>query len=85
MDDLLGFVRARNTEDNHAYAYVAQVFGSEALLDSHLPLLDLIDMLARERTAMDGSDPRSVGLAYALRVLAQSYADHPDFREEWRP
>ncbi|MEU9073967.1 DUF6221 family protein [Kitasatospora sp. NPDC048538] len=85
MDDLLRFLRARTTEDNHAYAYIAQVFGSEALLDSHLPLLDLIDVLAREHTAMDRSDPRSVGLAHALRVLAQAYAEHPDFREQWRP
>ncbi|WP_101383027.1 DUF6221 family protein [Kitasatospora sp. GP30] len=84
MDDLLRFLRARNLEDNHAYAYVARVFGAEAILDSHLPMLDLIDMLARDHAAMDPSDPRSVGLAYALRVLAQSYAEHPDYREEWR-
>ncbi|WP_435836542.1 DUF6221 family protein [Streptomyces albidoflavus] len=31
------------------------------------------------------SDPRSAGLAHALRVLAQSYAEHPDHREERRP
>lgn len=72
-------------EDNHAHAYIAQVFGGEALLDSHLPMLDLIDMLTRDHTAMDPSDPRSAGLTYALRVLAQSYAEHPDYREEWRP
>ncbi|MEU2726894.1 DUF6221 family protein [Streptomyces sp. MAA16] len=34
---------------------------------------------------MGSSDPRSAGLAYALRVLAQSYAEHPAYRQEWRP
>ncbi|MFE4357794.1 MULTISPECIES: DUF6221 family protein [Streptomycetaceae] len=85
MDDLLRFLRARNEEDNHAYAYVAHVFGPEALLDSHLPMLDLVDQLAQEGIAMDPSDPRAAGLAYALRVLAQSYHDHPGYREQWRP
>jgi hypothetical protein len=85
MDDLLKFLRARNEEDNHAYAYVVGTFGTEALLDSHLPMLDLIDMLARDFKVMDPMDPRAAGLAYALRVLAQSYAEHPQYREEWRP
>ncbi|WP_222443405.1 DUF6221 family protein [Streptomyces misionensis] len=34
---------------------------------------------------MDPEDPRSAGLAYAIRVLAQSYAEHPGYRQEWRP
>jgi len=25
------------------------------------------------------------GTMHALRTLAQPYADHPDYREEWRP
>lgn len=85
MDDLLKFLRARNEEDNHAHAYVAHTFGGEALLDSHLPMLDLIDMLARDFKVMDSTDSRIAGLGYALRVLAQSYAEHSDYREEWRP
>ncbi|MFF7965510.1 hypothetical protein ACFZC3_09120 [Streptomyces sp. NPDC007903] len=31
---------ARIMDENHAYAYVAGTLGGEALLDSHLPLLD---------------------------------------------
>ncbi|MFC8584471.1 DUF6221 family protein [Streptomyces sp. NPDC057217] len=85
MDDLLKFIHARYEADNHAYAEVAHRFGGEAILDSHLPMLDLIDMLARDREAMDPTDPRFVGLTYTLRMLAQSYAEHPDYREEWRP
>ncbi|MEV8457561.1 DUF6221 family protein [Streptomyces sp. NPDC052097] len=48
-------------------------------------MLDLVDMLARDYKAMDSSDPRFTGLEYTLRVLAQSYAEHPDYRAEWRP
>ncbi|MGA5194300.1 DUF6221 family protein [Streptomyces exfoliatus] len=85
MNDLLKFIHARNEADNHAYAEVAYRFGGEAILDSHLPMLDLIEMLARDCEAMDPTDPRIAGLTYTLRVLAQSYAEHPDYREEWRP
>ncbi|MFJ7280937.1 DUF6221 family protein [Kitasatospora sp. NPDC098663] len=85
MDHLLRFLHARNEADNHAYAEVAHRFGGDALLDSHLPMLDLVEMLARDYEAMDSSDPRFTGLAYALRVLAQSYAEHTDYRPEWRP
>ncbi|WP_037913309.1 DUF6221 family protein [Actinacidiphila yeochonensis] len=85
MDEVLKFIHARYEWDNHAYAEVAYRFGGDALLDSHLPMLDLVDMLARECEAMEPADPRVTGLAYALRVLAQSYADHPDYREAWRP
>ncbi|WP_342786856.1 DUF6221 family protein [Streptomyces qinzhouensis] len=59
--------------------------GGEALLDSHLPTLDPTEQLANEYKAMDPSDSRSTGVAYALRVLAQSYAEHPAYRQEWRP
>ncbi|MCX4986015.1 DUF6221 family protein [Streptomyces sp. NBC_00572] len=85
MDDLVKFLRDRNMEDNHAYAEVAHRFGGDALLDSHLPMLDLVDMLTRQYEAMDPADDRHAGLAYALNVLAQSYAEHPGYRPEWRP
>ncbi|MGW4510338.1 DUF6221 family protein [Streptomyces sp. NPDC004436] len=85
MDDLLKFLVARINDDNHAYAYVAEAMGGEALLDSHLPMLDLIEQLANDYNAMAHSDSRSAGLAYALRVLGQSYAEHPSYQQEWRP
>ncbi|MFI6475332.1 DUF6221 family protein [Streptomyces sp. NPDC050516] len=85
MDDILNFLRTPNAEDNHAYAYVARTFGAEALLDSHLPMLDLIDMLARDYNTIDSTDPRKAGLTYTIRVLAQAYAEHPAYRREWRP
>ncbi|MFF2777464.1 DUF6221 family protein [Streptomyces sp. NPDC058052] len=85
MDDLLTFLHARYEADAHTYADVAYRFGGDALLDSHLPMLDLVDMLVREYEAMDPSDARFPGLGHAVRVLAQSHADHPGYREEWRP
>ncbi|MEU2358532.1 MULTISPECIES: DUF6221 family protein [Streptomyces] len=85
MDDLVQFLRDRNMEDNHAYAEVAHRFGADALLDSHLPMLDLVDMLTRDYQAMDPADARRAGLTYALKVLAQSYAEHSKYRQEWRP
>jgi len=85
VDDLLKFLHARYEADNHACAYVAHCFGGDALLDSHLPMLDLVDILARDYEAMEPSDARFAGLRYALRVLPQSYAEHPDYREAWRP
>ena len=39
MDDLVEFLIARIMDDNHAYAYVV----GEALLNSHLPMLDLVE------------------------------------------
>ncbi|MER5618283.1 DUF6221 family protein [Streptomyces sp. NPDC002215] len=50
-----------------------------------LPMLDLVDMLARDYEALDPSDARFAGLVHALRVLSQLYAEHPDYHEEWRP
>ncbi|MCI3220910.1 DUF6221 family protein [Streptomyces sp. NP-1717] len=79
------FLVARIMDDNHAYECVADTLGGEAFLDSHLPMLDLIEQLANDFKAMDASDSRSVGLAYALRVLGQSYAEYPAYQQEWRP
>ena len=63
--------------DNHRYAEVAGQFGGGALLGSHLPMLDLIDQLAKDWQAMDPADERYIGLSYALRVLVQAYYSDP--------
>ncbi|MDX3385067.1 DUF6221 family protein [Streptomyces niveiscabiei] len=70
MDEIVAFLRARNAEDNHAYAYVAQRFGGDAL--------------ALEYEGMSTGDVRRAGVGFALRVLAQAYHQHPGYREEWR-
>ncbi|PWJ05448.1 hypothetical protein DKG34_21975 [Streptomyces sp. NWU49] len=48
-------------------------------------MLDLVDMPARDHQAMDPAGPRHAGLAYALKVPAQPYAEHPHYRQEGRP
>lgn len=75
--ELVSYLRRCNMQDNHAYAEVAHRFGGEALLDSHLPMLDQVDLLAQEWQVMDPSDDRYAGLTYALRVIAKAYLQHP--------
>ncbi|MEV5281797.1 DUF6221 family protein [Streptomyces sp. NPDC051994] len=41
--------------------------------------------MRRPTVRIRGGSPRAAGLIYALRVLAQSYAEHPAYRQEWRP
>ncbi|KAF3463139.1 DUF6221 family protein [Streptomyces sp. Tu 3180] len=83
MDDLLKFLAARIDEDRH---HAADTTGSEALPGSHLPLLDSIETLVNEyRSMADPWDGRTHGLTYALRALAQAYAAHPAYRQEWHP
>lgn len=43
MDDLVEFLVARVMDESHAY--VVGTLGGEALLDSRLPMLDLIERL----------------------------------------
>jgi hypothetical protein len=75
MDDpeLVGYLIRCINKDNHAYAYVAHQFGGDALLDSHLPMLDLIESLAKEWQVMDPADDRYAGLTYALQVIVKAY------------
>jgi hypothetical protein len=76
-DELVAYLRRCNEADNHRYAEVVNRFGEEALLDSHLPMLDLVDELARDWQAMDPADERYAGLAYALRVMVRAYTSYP--------
>ena len=71
--ELVAYLRRCNENDNHEYAYVMDQFGGGALLDSHLPMLDLVDQLAQEWQAMGPDDSRHPGLTYALRVLVRAY------------
>jgi hypothetical protein len=75
--ELVRYLRRCNEADNHAYAVIAQRFGEDALMDSHLPLLDLVDRLARDWQAMDPADDRYAGLTYALRTMVEAYLHHP--------
>ncbi|GIE90321.1 hypothetical protein [Actinoplanes regularis] len=72
--DLVRYLTRCIETDNHAYAYVLDRFGGEALLDSQLPMLDMVESLARDWQAMDPADERYVGLTHALRVITQAYS-----------
>lgn len=44
------------------------------------------NLSVRERGSMNRMySSQATGLASAVRALAEVYADHPDYREEWRP
>jgi hypothetical protein len=75
--ELVTFLRRCNMQDNHAYADVAHRFGGEALLDSDLPMLDQVDLLAKEWEAMDPGDNRYAGLTYALHVYCAGLPTTP--------
>jgi hypothetical protein len=83
--DLVGWLIRCIEKDNHAYAYVSYQFGADALLDSHLPMLDLVESLARDWQAMDPADDRYAGLTHALRVIAQAYQDQSPDEPKRRP
>ncbi|WP_392872386.1 DUF6221 family protein [Streptomyces sp. LN499] len=83
MDELLKFLAARIGDDRQV---VADIIGREALLASHLALLNSVEVLANDYRRMpDPWDGRTHGLTHALRVLAQAYEAHPAYEEEWRP
>lgn len=44
-------------------------------------MLDLTEQLAHGCKAIDPSASRPAGLAYAVRVLTQSYGEHPVYRQ----
>lgn len=54
----------------------------------HSPARVLAECVAKRRI-VEHVEPDPLTLSpgddYVLRLLAQVYADHPDYREEWRP
>ncbi|MFE1150604.1 hypothetical protein ACFW42_26355 [Streptomyces albidoflavus] len=77
MHDLAKFLTARIADDHHAYAYVAHTFGGEALLDSHLPLLDLTEQLANDHRTMALPDSGTAPVCVAPHPSAQPALPHP--------
>ncbi|MET9877399.1 DUF6221 family protein [Actinacidiphila glaucinigra] len=83
MEDMLKFLTARIEEDRR---HTIGVHDGSAVLDSHLRMLDAIERLAGDLRGPDPWDSLVHGLLHALRVLAQTYSVHPDYREEeWHP
>jgi len=86
MADLAEFLLARIAEDEAAYesAYVAYLdgfpFTPTRVLAECETKRRIVELCAYWQRPVDGLDGEDI-----LRLLALPYADHPDYREEWRP
>lgn len=88
MSALTEFLLARIAEDE-AWAKHRDIvtFGCD---DSRMsPARVLADLEAKRRIVAQASfweaEPVGRTLDYVARVLALPHADHPDYREEWKP
>lgn len=92
MTTLTDFLLARISEDeawwrgSGAYARDCQEC---AALSDHEPNRPTVDRLLTEceakRQAVAFSEGHARWSNFVLRALAAVYADHPDYRPEWRP
>jgi hypothetical protein len=78
--ELAGFLLARIAEDQHALADFDERFRGGPRwadeCDARRRIVQLIAPDPREEDDLEGAE--------VLRIMALPYADHPDFREEWR-
>jgi hypothetical protein len=84
MSDLVEFLRARLDEDQRALTELAgamQDYGSARVLAEVEAKRELINELTLNEPRPDDE----VKVERMLELLALPYADHPDWREEWRP
>ena len=81
LADLEAFLRARLDGDEQV-ARAADVAAKRRLLDDVLPIINELDEIAYGEG--QGSVPYLEPRARFLKVLALPYADHEDYREEWR-
>jgi hypothetical protein len=84
---LTDFLLARIAEDEEAapYVFAEQYTPSRVLAECEAKrrIVDLCEDNLRDLSA--GGTGRRQFSSYALQILAQPCADHPDFRDEWRP
>ncbi|MFC5187988.1 DUF6221 family protein [Actinomadura harenae] len=98
-DDLVGFVRSKLEADEHDVVRITSLAppGTDVILDSTIPMIDMvnavIDLYAQvahldtpvREAGRDFEAGRAAGLGAAVRLLAQTYHDSPEYREGWRP
>ncbi|TFV59302.1 hypothetical protein E4P41_12090 [Geodermatophilus sp. DF01-2] len=85
-EDLVDFLLTRFDEDEEAARFVAlSPSRSDASLLAHV----LRDVQAKRQLVryfrdLERLGPRGATMEHALRLIGQTYADHPHYREEWR-
>ena len=92
MTDLAGFLLARIAEDESETRWLGpcdcRVEGFPLQHGLRCPERVLAECEAKRRIVTTQLQPYPAGHAPAtlvLRLLALPYADHPDYRQEWRP
>ena len=86
-EDLVGFLLTRFDEDEEAARFVAlSASRSNASLVAHV----LRDVRAKRDLVcyfrdLEQRGPRGATMQRALRMIGQTYADHPHYRGDWRP
>lgn len=98
MDDLIQFLHARyDDEQRNAEAYLSEVLGTRLEDDARFRLTDIeakrriLAGIERRRShgendPWESANAETDGMASeVLGSLVLPYADHPDYRQEWRP
>ncbi len=86
-EDLVDFLLTRFDEDEEAAQFAAlSASRSKASLVAHV----LRDVRAKRALVhyfrdLEQQGPRGATMEHALRLIGQTYADHPHYREDWRP
>ncbi len=85
--DLVDFLLARFDEDEEAARFVAisPTRVNQPLVTHVLRDADAKRQLVQYFRDLEERGARGATMDHALCVLAQTYGDHPDYREEWRP
>ncbi|MGW3627089.1 DUF6221 family protein [Streptomyces sp. NPDC000880] len=91
--DLVSFLRARLNADEHEVVYITSRHPKDpdVVLGSTVPMLDMVNVVINRYAEAAGDDGtglsrgRKEGLGLAVRLIAQAYHEHPDYRSEWRP
>ena len=95
MSDLTAFLRARIGEDEawanaallRRFAPIPQAMERPDTVERVLADVQAKRAIVEDRAHLDTLRPGAVRAhsEWVCRVLAAVYADHPDYREEWRP
>ncbi|NEK60372.1 hypothetical protein GCU56_21170 [Geodermatophilus sabuli] len=85
--DLVEFLLARFDEDEEAARFVqlSPAPTNRALVDHVLRDADAKRQLVQYFRELEERGARGATMDHALRLIAQTYADHPHYRDEWRP